>query len=265
MMRPSGAMTRVCGIELLPFISVAAVSRSAQPRRKPKLKSCANRLTRAADVSGSSVVRPMNSTPRPANALRTFSYSGTSLRHGPHHVAQRLTTTILPLKSARLKVPLSSALSWRLRMPSGRTVNSKGRTAERSANTIGGSDNFSGGGGGGGLMPLLPDCAAAPTANMATRRIRRNVFRISGTLLEYRASVAMILPAIQSLRKSHAPHKIRKARVGTQAVQTWLDLQADQSVIMILVSFFKPFKGQVPLAKSGINQCYAVRRNVVLL
>src|SRR5438552_4916929 len=105
MMRPSGAMTSVCGIAFRPFISVTAVSRSAQPRRKPKLKSRANRLTRSDDVCGSSVVRPMNSTPRPANSLRTFSYSGISLRHGPHHVAQRLTTTILPLKSARLKVP----------------------------------------------------------------------------------------------------------------------------------------------------------------
>ena len=36
-------------------------------------------------------------------------------------------------------------------------ANSSGRTVERSANTIGGSDNFSGGGGGGGFMPLLPD------------------------------------------------------------------------------------------------------------
>src|SRR6266851_1521142 len=198
MTRPSGAMTRVWGIALLPFISVTAVSRSAQPRRKPKLKSRANRLTRSDDVRGSSVVRPTNSTPRPANSLRTFSYSGTSLRHGPHQDAQRLTTTILPLKSARLKLPLSSALIWRVRMLSGNTVNSAGARVVRSAgSTIGGSDNFSGGGGGGGIMPLLPDCAAAPAANMATRRISRNVFRIASFVP---AVIVMVVAQAFSLR-----------------------------------------------------------------
>src|SRR5712691_4203364 len=121
----------------------------------------------------------MNSTPRPANSLRTFSYSGTSLRHGPHHDAQRLTTSTLPPKSARLKLPLSSALSWRLRTLSGTTVNSAGPTDARSGSTIGGSDNFSGGGVGGGVMPLLPDWATAPTANVTPMRISRYVFRIA--------------------------------------------------------------------------------------
>src|ERR1700681_925421 len=184
-MRPSEAMTRVCGIEFLPFISTDAVSLSAQPSRKRKFNSRANCLTLSDEVRGSSAVSPMNSTPRSANSLRTFSYSGTSLRHGPHHEAQRLTTMTLPPKSARLKLPLSSDLSWRLKTLSGRTVNSAGATDARSGNTIGGSDNFSGGGVGGGAMPLLPDCAAALTANITPMRIIRNVFRIAD-LLEYR-------------------------------------------------------------------------------
>src|SRR3989442_1855003 len=86
-MCPLGAMTRVCGIVLLPFISVSAVSGSAQPRRNPKLRLRANCFTRSDDVCGSSVVRPMNSTLRPAYSFRTFSYSGTSERHGLHHKA----------------------------------------------------------------------------------------------------------------------------------------------------------------------------------
>src|SRR2546422_11153134 len=112
-MRPLGAMTRVCGIVLLPFISETAVSGSAQPRRNLKLKLRTNCFTRSDDVRGSSVVRPMNSTLRPAYSLRTFSYSGTSERHGPHHEAQRFTTTTLPPKSPRRKVLLSSDLSVR--------------------------------------------------------------------------------------------------------------------------------------------------------
>src|SRR4030095_9907697 len=76
-----------------------------------------------AEVAGSSVVNPMNSTSRPLYSLRTFSYSGTSLRHGPHHDAQRFTTMTLPWKSASLKLLLSSALIRRSRTLSGISIN----------------------------------------------------------------------------------------------------------------------------------------------
>src|ERR1044072_976209 len=99
-MLPSGAITNVCGIALLPFESVFAVSRSAHPNRNPKLTLRTNSFTRPDDVRGSSVVRPINSTLRSAYSLRTLSYSGTSQRHGPHQDAHRFTTTTLSLQSA---------------------------------------------------------------------------------------------------------------------------------------------------------------------
>src|SRR6266480_5167309 len=157
-MRPSAAITTVCGIEFRPFMIVRAVSGSAQPKRKPNLKSRANCRTLLAEVRGSSVVRPMNSTARPSYSLRTFSYSGTSMRHGPHHVAQRFTTITLPAKSDRLKLPLSTDLSWRVSRLLGNAPNAAAVAGALSVRTvIGGSDGVSGRGGGGGVMPLLPD------------------------------------------------------------------------------------------------------------
>jgi hypothetical protein len=64
---------------------------------------------------------------------------------------------------------------------------------ERSGKTIGGSDNFSGGGVGGGVMPLLPDCAAAPAANIEPMRIGKNLLSIESPLGNTGLSAASIL------------------------------------------------------------------------
>src|SRR5687768_4444811 len=107
----------------LPFISVSAISSSAHPSLKPKLASRTNLPTRAESVLGFSVVKPTNSTFCPAYDLRTRSYSGTSLRHGPHQDAHMLITRTLLWKSSKRKLPLSSALISLSRKLKGRNVN----------------------------------------------------------------------------------------------------------------------------------------------
>ena len=93
------------------------------------------------------------------------------LEQGPHHDAQRFTTTTLPPKSPRLKLPLSSDWSWRVRTLSGSAPETIAASALSGWDTtIGGSLSRSGGGGGGFVTPLRPDCGAALATKAATKR-----------------------------------------------------------------------------------------------
>src|SRR2546426_9789878 len=97
------------------------------------------------------------------------------MRQGPHHDAQRFTTTTLPPKSARRKLPLSIAFSSRLRRLSGSAPSSAGgkRSGRGSAGV-----SITGSLGGGGLTTLLPDWAAPFAAKMRAMKHAGNTFLI---------------------------------------------------------------------------------------
>src|SRR5438552_15587821 len=97
------------------------------------------------------------------------------MRQGPHHDAQRFTTTTLPPKSARRKLPLSRACSSRLRRLSGSAPSSAG--GKRSGRGSAGA-SITGSLGGGGLTTLLPDCAVAFAAKMRAMKHRGNILFI---------------------------------------------------------------------------------------
>src|SRR5256885_13711118 len=99
------------------------------------------------------------------------------MRQGPHHDAQRFTTTTLPPKSARRKLPLSIAFSSRLRRLSGSAPSSAGAGGKRSGRGSAGV-SITGSLGGGGLTTLLPDWAAAFAAKMRAMKHRGNTFFI---------------------------------------------------------------------------------------
>src|SRR4029453_10379199 len=99
-----------------------------------------------------------NSTFRPVKSFRTFSYSGISLRHGPHQVAQRLITKTFPEKSRRLKLLSSRDLIRRSSRLSGR----KSKVVGGAVAGLRSGSGLTGGctGGGGAVLTvfiLLPD------------------------------------------------------------------------------------------------------------
>src|SRR4030095_15593068 len=98
-----------------------------------------------------------NSTFLPVKSFRTFSYSGISLRHGPHHVAQRLITKTLPEKSRRLKLLSSSDLMRRSKRLSGRKSKLVGGGAVGLRSGSGLTGACTGGGGAVLAVIFLPD------------------------------------------------------------------------------------------------------------
>src|SRR5262245_25519577 len=69
--------------------------------------------------SPESTTTPTTSIPRGWFFLQKSAYSGISLMHGPHHVAQKSSTTTLPLSDSRLTRP--PARSGRSKAGAGRT------------------------------------------------------------------------------------------------------------------------------------------------
>src|SRR6476659_29005 len=85
-----------------------------------------NFRTFSADAFGSSPVSPIISTPRDLYSLCSFMSSGISRRHGPHQVAQKLTTTTLPKKSASLKGAPFASFSGAIATSGGKSVHAGG-------------------------------------------------------------------------------------------------------------------------------------------
>src|SRR5947208_12567115 len=62
-------------------------------------------------ATGSSTEMPLNCTPSPSNCFCSSTNSGISVLHGTHHVAQKLRTMTLPLKSASFTLLSSESFS----------------------------------------------------------------------------------------------------------------------------------------------------------
>src|SRR5690242_10602147 len=104
--------------------------------------------------------------------LRTFSYSGTSRRHGPHHEAQIFITTTFPWKSASRKFLSSKALICRSHVLSGRNirfVSGAGAVVLISGSGVSGGCTGAGGVAEAGVVMRLPDCGATLKAERAAR------------------------------------------------------------------------------------------------
>src|ERR1043165_4064375 len=107
--------------------------------------------------------------------LRTFSYSGTSRRHGPHHEAQIFITTPFPWKSASRKFLSSKALICRSHVLSGRNirfVSGVGAVVLISGSGVRGGCTGAGGVAEAGVVIRLPDWGATLTAERARRKSR---------------------------------------------------------------------------------------------
>src|ERR1043165_3594213 len=114
--------------------------------------------------------------------LRTFSYSGTSRRHGPHHDAQIFMTTTLPWKSSSRKFFSGNALICRSHMLSGRNirvVSGAGSFVLISGPGVSGGWTGAGGVVEAGVAMRLPDCGATLRAERAARRKSRGSLLIT--------------------------------------------------------------------------------------
>src|SRR6267378_3532932 len=101
-----------------------------------------NLRTFSADVPGSSLVSPIISTPRERNSLCSFTSSGISRRHGPHQVAQKLTTTTLPKKSASLNDAPFASFSGASATSGGKSVHAGGASVTAGADVDAGALAF---------------------------------------------------------------------------------------------------------------------------
>src|SRR4030095_6657642 len=62
------------------------------------------RLINSRATAGSSALRPSATRPFPLNSRSSLSIEGSSRTQGPHHVAQKLSSTTWPLRSRKLTV-----------------------------------------------------------------------------------------------------------------------------------------------------------------